>query len=173
MQVGVFDGFSIPPVFGAEKLLPNISLLIERARKATIPIIFVQHKGERGHPLEYQTDSWHIHPEIGITNESIVVEKQTPNSFYNTDLQDILVSKDINRLIIAGIQTEFCIDTTCRQAFSLGYEVTLVEDAHSTWDTDQLSASQIINHHNSTLSEWFVSLKSVNEIDFDQSVKDR
>ena len=48
----------------------------------------------------------------------------------------------------------------------MGYEVTLVKDAHSTWDTNHLSASQIIDHHNSLLSEWFVSLKGVNEISF-------
>lgn len=173
MQVGVFDGSSIPPVSGAQKLLSNVSLLIERAREAAVPIIFVQHKAVPGHPLEYQTEGWHIDPEMGISNESIVVEKQTPDSFYNTDLQENLLARKINRLILAGIQTEFCVDTTCRQAFSLDYEVTLAEDAHSTWDTDQLSASQIINHHNFTLSEWFVSIKRVNDIDFDQAVNDR
>jgi len=164
MQVGVFDGSIVPSVFRADNLLANVVQLIEKARKSSIPIIFVQHKGDSGHPLEYQSRGWHIHPELSILDEDLVVEKQTPDSFFNTDLQDNLVSKNINRLVIAGIQTEFCIDTTCRRAFSMGYEVTLVEDAHSTWDTDQLTASQIINHHNSSLSEWFVTLEKVNEI---------
>ncbi len=168
MQVGVFESSDIPPVFEAQKLLQKVSELIEKARNAAIPIIFVQHKGGKGHPLEHDTDGWKIHPDMGITNEDIIVQKHSPDSFYDTNLQDKLISNKIKRLIIAGIQTEFCIDTTCRRAFSLGYDVILANDAHGTWDTDQLKATQIIDHHNSLLSEWFVTLKSVNEVKFDQ-----
>lgn len=55
------------------------------------------------------------------------------------------------RVVIAGFKTEVCVDTTCRHAFSLGYHVTLVADAHSTSDRDELSATQIIQHHNGNL----------------------
>ena len=166
MQVGVFDGLAVPAVSNADKLLSNISQLIEDARQAAIPIIFVQHNGEKGHPLEHGTEGWKLHPNLDVTDIDLVVKKSTPDSFYDTDLQEQLNSYKIRRVVIAGIQTEFCIDTTCRRAFSMGYEVTLVKDAHSTWDTNHLSASQIIDHHNSLLSEWFVSLKGVNEISF-------
>jgi len=165
MQLGVFGGFTIPPVSDADQLLSNISHLIEKARQEAIPIIYVQHSGEIGHPLERDTNGWDFHPKLDITDRDLVVHKTTPDSFYNTDLQTILRSKYIRKTLIAGIQTEFCIDTTCRRAFSLGYEVTLVKDGHSTWDTDHLTASQIIEHHNSLLSEWFVTLKGVNESD--------
>ena len=168
MQAGVFDGSAIPPVSEADKLLSNVSHLIDKARQAAIPIIFVRHNGDKGHPLERGTKGWDLHPELGVTDKDPVVQKNTPDSFYGTDLQDKLNSYNIRRVVIAGIQTEFCIDTTCRRAFSMGYEVILAEDAHSTWDTDRLRASQIISHHNSILSEWFVSLKGVNEIDFNQ-----
>ncbi|HEX3047657.1 MAG TPA: isochorismatase family protein, partial [Bacillota bacterium] len=62
--------------------------------------------------------------------------------------------------------TEFCVDTTCRRAFSLGYETTLVQDAHSTFHSKVLTAPQIIAHHNNVLGGWFVTLKSTGEIDF-------
>ena len=107
-----------------------------------------------------------MHPNLDVTDIDLVVKKSTPDSFYDTDLQEQLNSYKIRRVVKDGIQTEFCIDTTCRRAFSMGYEVTLVKNAHSTWDTNHLSASQIIDHHNSLLSEWFVSLKGVNEISF-------
>lgn len=166
MQVGVFKGSDIPPVSKAKELLQKVSKLVEKARSSAIPIIFIQHKGGKGHPLEHNTGGWHIHPDMNVTNEDIIVQKHSPDSFYDTNLQNKLISNKIKRLIIAGIQTEFCIDTTCRRAFSLGYDVTLAKDAHGTWDTDQLKATQIIDHHNSLLSEWFVTLKSVNEITF-------
>lgn len=168
MQVGVFDGLLIPPVSEPEKLLSNVGLLVKKARRAAVPIIFVQHNGAKGHPLEVGTGGWHIHPEIGFANEDVIIQKHTPDSFYRTDLHDKLISNDVKRLAIAGIQTEYCIDTTCRRAFALGFEVTLVQDAHSTWDTERLEASQIISHHNSLLNEWFVSLKGAGEIDFNQ-----
>lgn len=166
MQVGVFDGSAIPPVSVGDKLLSNISQLIGEARQVAIPVIFVQHNGEKGHPLERETKGWDLHPKLDITDKDLIVQKSTPDSFYDTGLQDILRSNKIQKVVIAGIQTEFCIDTTCRRAFGMGYEVTLIKDAHSTWDTDHLTASQIIDHHNSLLSEWFVSLKGVNEINF-------
>ncbi|MFJ8526575.1 hypothetical protein [Bacillus sp. NPDC094106] len=65
------------------------------------------------------------------------------------------------------MQTQFCVDTTCRRAYSIGYkENILVKDAHSTFDTAVLSASQIVEHHNNTLGGRFVTLKETSEIMF-------
>lgn len=49
----------------------------------------------------------------------------------------MLQARHIGNLVIAGNQTEYCIDTTCRHAASLGYNVTLVRDAHRTWDSNR------------------------------------
>ena len=166
MQFGVFESAIIPPVSGAKELLSNIGKLIAKARNASVPIVFVQHNGESGHPLEHATAGWNIHPAIAPTDQDILIQKSTPDSFHNTQLQEELESRRIRELVIAGIQTEFCIDTTCRRAFSLGYQVTLVKDAHSTWDTESLSARQIIAHHNKILEQWFAKTKEVKDIDF-------
>ena len=167
MQLGVFKSPVIPPVAGDKQLLSQVTRLIGKARDASVPIIYVKHNGGRGHPLERGTMGWEIHPDIAPSANDVVLEKETPDSFFGTQLQEQLESRSIKTLVIAGIQTEFCVDTTCRRAFSLGYKVILAKDAHSTWDTDILSASQIIAHHNSILAEWFVKTKGVNEIDFD------
>ena len=71
----------------------------------------------------------------------------------------------IEHLIITGIQTEACVDTTCRRAFSMGYKVTLVSDTHSTWASEELTAQQIINHHNGVLG-WFADVYPSNDIKF-------
>ena len=96
----------------------------------------------------------------------MVVQKRHPDSFQDTNLRQELASRTIERLVITGIQTEYCVDTTCRRAYSLGYDVTLVKDAHSTWDSDHLTASQIIAHHNDVLGGWFAELKEASEIEF-------
>ncbi|MGI9449161.1 MAG: isochorismatase family protein, partial [Geminicoccaceae bacterium] len=72
----------------------------------------------------------------------------------------------VDSLIVVGNQTEFCVDTTCRHACSHGYKVTLLKDAHSTWNSDYLTAQQIIAHHNFILGRRFVRLDEASSIDF-------
>jgi nicotinamidase-related amidase len=154
------------PVYGGAALLATIGDLVAKARAAEVPVIYVQHNGRPGHPLEPGSQGWPIHPAIAPTAGEPVVGKATPDSFHETTLQAELEARGIVKLIVAGIQTELCVDTTCRRAASLGYQTTLVRDAHSTWDSRTLSAAQIIAHHNEALSGWFVTPKLASEIAF-------
>jgi nicotinamidase-related amidase len=70
------------------------------------------------------------------------------------------------RLVIAGIETEVCVDMACRRAYSLGYEVVLASDAHSASDRPPLKAEEIIEHHNGVLGKWFAKLKRSKDIQF-------
>jgi nicotinamidase-related amidase len=72
----------------------------------------------------------------------------------------------IKNLVIVGVQTEFCVDTTCRTAFSLGYKNILVSDGHSTFDSPILTAAQIIEHHNGIIGGLFAELKKTEEVEF-------
>ncbi|MFX1513447.1 MAG: cysteine hydrolase family protein [Promethearchaeota archaeon] len=163
MQEG---NFSDPePIYQGADLLTKVRSLIEKARSADVLIIYIQNCGETGDPDEPETSGWEIHSSIAPIEGEIVIQKGTPDSFHETPLRRELVSKRIKKLIIAGLQTEYCVDTTCRQAFSLGYEVTLVKDAHSTWDSSLLTAQQIIAHHNAVLAG-FATLKEEKEIQF-------
>ena len=150
------------PVYKSEELLENLQSLIEKARSADVPVVYVQHN-DGG--LVKGTDFWEIHPAICPKENDAVIQKWTPDSFHETVLQDELKAKGIQNLVIAGNQTEYCVDTTTRRAFSLGYKVTLVKDGHGTWDSGSLSAKQIIEHHNSVLGG-FAALKEANEVQF-------
>ncbi len=164
MQVGNFSGAN--PVYRGNELLTKVTRLITKGRSARIPIIYVQNNGGSGDPDEYGTSGWEIHPSIAPVEEDIVVQKKTPDAFHETSLHRELKSRGIKRLIIAGLQTEYCVDTTCRRAFTLGYDVILVSDAHSTWNSPLLTAQQIIDHHNQVLGGWFATSKTEREIDF-------
>ncbi len=158
VQVGFIEGD--PSVYNAANMLQRIRDLITRGRAANIPIIYVEHASDPG------VDG-PIHPDVMPHEGDVVVQKHTPDSFYHTSLQEELKTRGIKALIIAGFQTELCIDTTVRRAWSMGYDLTLVEDAHSTFTFDKaaLTAPQIIAHHTGILRE-FATVKKADEIQF-------
>jgi len=153
------------PVYQGEVLIRNIKNLIAKARTSGAPIFFVQHNEAAGQPLENGTFGWEIHPELAPTEQDIIIQKSTPDSFHNTDFEEQLQQQMVEHLVLAGIQTDICVDTTCRRAFSMGYSITLAADAHSTWDSGSLSAQQVIDHHNGVL-KWFSRIKETKDIQF-------
>jgi nicotinamidase-related amidase len=165
MQLGNFIGSN--PIMNGKKLLSVVSSLILKARSSSkILIVFIQNIGGEGDPDEQGTAGWEIHPSIKPHLNDILVQKSTPDAFHYTNLHQELQSNGITKLVITGLQTEYCIDTTCRRAFSLGYNVILVADGHSTWDSAAFTANQIITHHNTVLSGFFVKLQNEKEILF-------
>jgi nicotinamidase-related amidase len=167
VQTGLFGVFDTP--YKDEALIETINGLIGKARLSDTPIFLVQHNGEgKDSPLSPNTDGWEIHPALKIEKEDLYIQKDHPDSFQDTQLEKELSSRGIRRLVITGLQTEYCIDTTCRRAYSLGYEVILIENGHSTYDTEHLRADQIINHHNQVLGSWFVTLEKSTEVSFSE-----
>lgn len=134
--------------------LPRISKLLAQARASGVPVIHIQHDGGKGHPLETHTAGWEIHAAVRPADGELVVRKRESDSFFETTLGQELEKTAIKHLIVAGAMTEYCVDTTCRRATSLGFDVTLAGDAHLTRDTDLLSAPQIIAHHNFVLNDF-------------------
>ena len=151
-----------PPVYQGEQLLENINKMRDFADKRNIPIIYVQHNGAVNSPLEFGTEGWNIHRDISPRAQDIIIQKTTPDSFYHTNLKEHLDKLNVEHLIITGIQTEACVDTTCRSGFGLEYKITLLIDAHSTFDKDTLSAKHIIQHHNEVL-RWFADTETTLE----------
>jgi nicotinamidase-related amidase len=135
-----------------ERLLANAGSLLSRARAAGVPVFHVQHCEGEGSPFAPKSAGWQIRPEVAPREGEPVTEKWACSSFYKTGLDERLRAAGVGRLVIAGLQTDFCIDTACRVAQSLGYTVTLAGDAHSTMDNGVLKADQIIRHHNRVLS---------------------
>jgi nicotinamidase-related amidase len=170
-QVGMFETPSLSPVPNGERLLENAEALIRNARQAGTPGVHVRHADGPGHPLERGTAGWEIHPRVAPEEDEPVVDKEIPDWFLGTTLGDELGSRGIERLVLAGMQTEFCVDTTCRRASGLGYEVTLAADAHGTWDTEHLSAAQVVAHHNEVLGSGFADVVPAAEARFGDPVR--
>src|SRR5688500_17284194 len=138
VQVGIVEG--PPAVYEPERLIEKIGALLERARAAGVPVVFVQHEGSPGHRVAVGSRGFPIHPRVAPREGEPVVRKRECDAFYETDLDDVLRARGVKELVIAGLMTQYCVDTTCRRAFSMGYDVTLASDAHSTGDTEALAA---------------------------------
>ncbi len=164
VQNGLFtiEGF---PIYQEDILISNLQLLIKKARQAKVPIFYIQHNDPKGKRLENSTKNWKIRSEITPKSEDIIIQKLNSDSFLNTSLEEELKKRKITRLVIAGLATPMCIDTTVRSAVSHGYDVVLIQDAHSTIDSEVLNAEQIITHHNDIL-QWFSTLQKAEEFEF-------
>lgn len=168
VQAGIIDY----PAYNTDMVLANIGYLLSSARTAKIPVIYIRHAGGQGDPLEANTAGWQIHRAIAPLKGEPIVDKRSCSSFYETPLLAMLHESGISHLIVTGCQTEFCVDTACRHATMLGFDVTLAGDGHTTIDTDLLTAAQIIAHHNQILNGFnsgrnTVTVKPANEIAFD------
>ncbi len=144
-----------------DRVLSNIAVLLRKARSSGIPVLFIQHDGPKGHPLEAETSAWAIHPAIFPSSGEPVIRKKASDSFFETRLAEELQARKISHLIIVGGMTEYCVDTTCRRAVTLGHDVTLAADAHLTSDTPVLTAAQIIAHHNLLLDGFAAGTHSI------------
>jgi nicotinamidase-related amidase len=92
----------------------------------------IQHESQGG-PLDFGTDGWRLADGLEVQATDILLRKKATDSFHQTELQALLRDRGVKDLIICGLQSEFCVDTTTRRALALGYPVVLVADGHSTF----------------------------------------
>jgi len=161
-QVNMFEP---QPVDRAPEVLEQLKQLLARARAAGAPVVFVRNNGGPDDPDYPHSPGWAIHPALAPAEGESIIDKFTPDAFHQTNLAGNLAGRGVGHLVVAGMQTEFCIDTTVRRAFSLGYRVTLAADAHSTY-AGRLPAADITAHHNAVLAAFATVCPSA-EIVFD------
>src|SRR5581483_10017549 len=116
------------PPYQGDAMLKNAAGLLEKARAARIPVIHIRHDGGPGDLLHEGEPGFAIRPEVAPKAGEKTITKYHCSSFRDTGLDAELKKLGVDKLVIAGMQTDFCIDTACRFAHGLGYDVTLAED---------------------------------------------
>lgn len=137
--------------FEAERVIERINQVSRRFRAAGAPVVVIQHEAANS-LFAHASAGWQLAPGLEVAADDVLLRKTAPDSFHCTDLQAMLQARGVKNLVICGLQSEFCVDTTTRRALALGYPVQLVADGHSTCDNGVLSAAQISAHHNVTLA---------------------
>lgn len=131
-----------------DEVVANIAGLVERARGEGVPVVWVQHQDGN---LVPGTEPWEYVPELARDDAEPLVHKLYGDSFEDTELEDLLADRGVGRLVVTGAQTDTCIRSTIHGAFTRGYDVTLVSDAHTTEDLTAYGApppEQVIAHTN-------------------------
>ena len=131
-----------------DAVVTNIAALVERARAEEVPVVWVQHSDAH---LARGSADWEYVPELGRREDEALVHKSYNDSFEETELEDVLGGAGVGRLVVTGAETDACIRATIHGALTRGYDVTLVEDAHTTGDRSPWGApppEQVIAHTN-------------------------
>lgn len=121
-------------LYNSLEALDNIEKVMAQFRQRHLPVIHVQHINAYEGATFFlpNTDGACIHSRLKpLENESLII-KQAPNSFLGTNLEAILKENEITDLIICGMMSHMCIDTTVRACMDYGIKVTLLEDACAT-----------------------------------------
>jgi nicotinamidase-related amidase len=134
--------------YDRDKVVANVSSLVDKARAADVDVVWVQHNDQ---DLPRDSESWQYVPELVRREQEPLVHKTYGDAFEETDLESVLADRGIGRLFVAGAQTDACIRATLHGAIVRGYDATLVSDAHTTEDLTDWGApspDQVISHTN-------------------------
>ncbi len=140
--------FANPDKYDSDGVIERINLLSEHTRNHGGKVIFIQHDGTKEEGLLPYTKGWEIIRKLIKKDSDIIIRKSINDSFQNTELKNILLGLKIEKFIIAGWATDFCVDSTVRSAVSLGFNVVVASDCHTVSNRPHLNAKKVIEHHN-------------------------
>ncbi len=145
-------------IAASKAITPNVKALIAAFREAKLPVIFTRHSLlENEEPgimgrwwadvIKEESELSHISALFAPLSSETVIRKTRYNAFYKTKLEEIFKKKRIKSVVITGVMTHLCCETTAREAFTRDYEVFFVVDATATQNEElHLSTLRTLSH---------------------------
>jgi nicotinamidase-related amidase len=152
MQQGSFTEAS--PKHDASGLVLRLNRLADAVRNAAGIVIFVQQDGPEGDAHHPSQPGWPLLEDLDVGANDLIVRKTSCDAFLGTALEAVLTEHAVERLIVTGCATDYCVDTTVRSALGRGYPTVVPADGHTTSDRPHLSAEKIIEHHNAIWADF-------------------
>ena len=150
VQVGV-----MADAYERDSKIANMSLAIDKARAASVPIVWIQHSDKE---LVLESPDWQIVPELAPLPGEVLVRKTFRSSFEETPLEEVLEGLGVSHLYVCGAETNNCIRHTSHAALEKGYDLTLIADAHTTtgfeWDGYIVDAARVIDEQNTNFMQY-------------------
>lgn len=147
--------------FAIEERLAFWQDSVTKARQAGLEVIHVRHHDQE---LVKGTADWEIHSTVAPLASEKIFDKTFNSAFKETGLHAYLQEKGIEQLIIMGMATNFCIDTTIKVAYELGYKVAVLQDGTTTGYSGKLDAEDLIDHYQNIWSWNFAQVDTLENI---------
>ncbi|HSV69135.1 MAG TPA: isochorismatase family protein [Methylibium sp.] len=128
VQVGV-----MAEAWDAARIVQNIVHAVQRARAQGVPVLWVQHADDE---LPEGSAPWQLRAELQPAAGEPRIVKRYNSSFEQTPLEDELARLGVGHIVLAGAATNWCIRATAYAALERGYDLTLLQDAHTTGDIE-------------------------------------
>lgn len=126
----------------------NVRRLIKAARENNIEIVYVRHDDGNGAELTKGTAGFEIYRGFQPVGNEKIFDKTVNSAFKGTGLLAYLREKGVRKLIIAGLQTDYCIDATVKCAFEHGFQVIVPAFANSTVDNSFMTGESSYRYYN-------------------------
>ena len=136
LLVDIQNDYWLPPREPRERFVRAAQELLQLARDSGMLVVHVQHarRGSGKGGFELGTEGFEVHECVQPLPGEPRVVKHTASSFYETELDDLLHTFGIDSVVVCGMQTQKCCDTTTRAAKARGYHCYFVTDAVETFD---------------------------------------
>ena len=133
IQNDYFD-YGTMTLVDSDRASDNARLILERFRADGSLVIHIQHIATRGAATFFlpNTVGAEIHRNVKPIKGEKVIVKHFPNSFRETELSDYLMANSITDIVVCGMMTHMCVDSTTRAAKDLGFNCTLIGDGCAT-----------------------------------------
>lgn len=151
-------------LYEKERFLYGITALLGACRKKRMDVIFVRHDDGPGCALSKGNGGWQLYSGIVPLAGEPVVDKRFNSALRDTGLKEYLESRGIGTLILTGLQTEYCIDATCKAAFEAHYQVLIPEGCTTTLDNGELTAAQLCAHYRGIWQGRFARVLPLKEV---------
>lgn len=135
-------------LYNAKTLIERVVKLVDTARKNKVEVIFVQHDAGCGSGFSVGDTDFEIDGHVIPQRVEKVFVKTINSCFGNQEFKDYMYSLTDKRVMVVGLQTNWCIDATVKSAFERGFEVIIPEGTNSTFDNDYMNAETTYRYYN-------------------------
>jgi len=138
-----------------DEIVRNIQSAVTKARESKISVIWVQHSDDY---LPIESEGWQIVPELVPLSGEPMIRKLYRSSFEETDLEATLAKNKVGHLYVCGAETNNCVRHTSHSALDRGYDVTLIEDAHTLtgfdWNSGPIVPAVVVDEQNANFMKY-------------------
>ena len=165
LVIDIQKGLVDEDLYAFDTFIERTTQLVDVARKHSVEVVFIQHDAGLNSGMTVGDEAFEIIDRIAPIEGEKVFVKTINSCFGNKDLKMYLKKQTDRRLMIIGLQTNYCIDATVKSAFERGYEVIIPEGTNSTFDNDYMSGETTVRYYNEDVWE-----DLVNDVTFEESL---